>query len=285
MRGVSERELTLILLLSLALHSLQAPQNPSPMVEHTREHRRLKEDRPVGRRIPLKIGTLFLPDRLRGDTSLVVHFHGPGWIPEIAAARKRTAVITVQIGSGSGVYAKPFADSAAFGELLKEAEERAGRKFNSVGLTAWSAGYGAVREILTNHYDRIQSVLLLDGLHCSYVDSKPGPAESALETEDLAVFLRLAREALTGKKHFTITHTEIFPGTFASTTETADYLLKTLGIRRRPVLRWGPMGTQVLSDTKKAGFRILGFAGNSAPDHVDLLHSLPEFMREWERMR
>src|SRR5579871_4321864 len=40
-------------------------QNPSPMVEHTRAHPRLAEARPNGRREPLTVGTLFLPDKLR----------------------------------------------------------------------------------------------------------------------------------------------------------------------------------------------------------------------------
>jgi len=79
-----------------------------------------------------------------------------------------------------------------------------------------------------------------------------------------------------------ITHTEIFPGTFASTTETADYLLKQVGLRPKPIVRWGPMGTQELSEARSGNFLMLGFAGNSAPDHVDQLQSLPEFL-SWIR--
>ena len=84
---------------------------------------------------------------------------------------------------------------------------------------------------------------------------------------------------MAGKKILLLLHTEIFPGTFASTTETADWLLGVLGLRRKPVLEWGPMGTQQLSEVRKGGFHLAGFAGNSAPDHVDLLHSLPDFLR------
>jgi hypothetical protein len=182
------------------------------------------------------------------------------------------------MGSGSSSYARPFYESGAFSRLIQEAEAKSGRKFLEIGLTAWSAGYGAVREILKQEYDRIRFVLLLDGLHCGYVSGKPGPEESALESTDLQVFVRLARDAAKGLKRFTVTHTEIFPGTFASTTETSDYLLKELGSKRRPILRWGPMGTQILSEVKKGGFHLLGFAGNSAPDHVDLLHALPELI-------
>src|SRR5262249_24222731 len=153
-------------------------------------------------------------------------------------------------GAGSGAYAKPFADPKRFGKLLKEAEEKAGVPLGPVTLTAWSAGYGAVREILKvpEYYERINAVLLLDGLHTGYVGGKPGPKESKLEEENLRVFVKLARDAADGKKQFLVTHTEIFPGTFASTTETADYLLHQLGLKRTAVLKWGPMGTQQLSE-------------------------------------
>jgi hypothetical protein len=39
------------------------------------------------------------------------------------------------------------------------------------------------------------------------------------------------------------------------------------------------MGTVLLSDTRAGRLRVQGFAGNSAPDHVDLLHALPEWLR------
>jgi hypothetical protein len=111
------------------------------------------------------------------------------------------------------------------------------------------------------------------------MNGKPGPLESALVTDELAVFfVKLARDAAAGRKRFLLTHTAIFPGTFASTTETADHLLRELDLKRTPVLRWGPMGTQILGEAHRRGFKVLTFAGNSAPDHVDLLHSLPDLL-------
>lgn len=260
-----------------------ASQNPSPMVEHTRKHPRLKEEHPPGRRETLKIGTLFLPEKLpAGEAPLLVHFHGGTWIPEVAAAKAPCAVISVQVGSGSAAYAKPFVEAAAFGKLLHEAETKAGRKFAPVVLSAWSAGYGSIRAILKapENYRQIDSVILLDGLHCGYVDGKPGPAESRLVAPDLAIFVQWALDAAAGQKQFLLTHTEIFPGTFASTTETADYLLQQLNLQREPVLRWGPLGTQILGEARRGRFHVLSFAGNSAPDHIDLLHALPELLQE-----
>jgi len=266
----------------------QQPQNPSPMVEHTRAHPRLEQEALPGRRERLELGSLFLPAGLKRPAGVVFHFHGSGWIAEKAGvAAGRTAVVTIEIGSGSAAYTKPFADPSLFSRLIADAESKAGFAFSSVTLTAWSAGYGAVREILTvpEHYVRVDRVLLIDGLHTGYAGGRSGtgPSQaSVLEPENLQVFLQFARDAVAGRKQMIVTHSEIFPGTFASTTETTDWLLGELKLTRKPVVKWGPMATQQLSEARAGRFVLVGYAGNSAPDHVDQLHSLPDYLK-WFR--
>jgi hypothetical protein len=264
----------------------QQPQNPSPMVEHTREHPRLPQTEPPGRREKLELGTLFIPAgmKLRGRVPLLLFFHGGTWLPEVAAAHNRMAVIGVQAGSGSGTYARLFADPARFPRLLAEAESKASATFGRILLGGWSAGCGAVRQILRTpeSYARTDSVVCIDGIHTDYVDGKPGPLESKIDPANLDIWMQFARDAIAGRKRFLVTHSEIFPGTFASTTETADYLVAQLGLRRRAMLKWGPMGLQQLSEARAGKFLLMGYAGNSAPDHVDQLHSLPEYLR-WMR--
>ena len=259
-------------------------QNPSPMVEHTRVHPRLEQASPRGRREKLSTGSLFIPAKLqyKKKLPLFVHFHGATWLPEVAAARAgRSAVISIHTGTGSSAYAKQFSDPVLFGQILREASEKTGIAFGPISLTAWSAGHGAIREILQvpEYYDRVQKVLLIDGLHTAYAGGKPGPLESNLEPDHLEIFLKFAQDAVAGRKTLVITHSEIFPGTFASTTETADWLLAKLGLRRRATLRWGPMTMQQLSEVRAGKFRLIGYAGNSAPDHVDQFHSLPEYLK------
>ncbi len=254
------------------------------MVEHTREHPRLQQASPPGLREKLSTGSLFIPAKLqnRKKLALFVHFHGAMWLPEAAAARDgHSAVISIQTGTGSGTYAKQFSDHALFGEILREASEKTGVAFEPITLTAWSAGHGAIREILQvpEYYDRVQRVLLIDGLHTGYTGGKPGPLESSLEPDHLEIFLKFAEDAVAGRKALVITHSEIFPGTFASTTETADWLLAKLGLRRRTMLRPGPMKMQQLSEVRAGKFLLIGYAGNSAPDHVDQFHSLSEFLK------
>lgn len=261
----------------------QSPQNPSPMVEHTREHPRLAKTISSGQRQTLELGTLFIPKKVKEKhgVKLLLFFHGGDWLPEFAVAQQRNmAVITVQAGAGSGSYTKLFADHTRFFKLIADAEAKSGVTFTEIDLGGWSAGCGALRQILSDpaSYNRVQRVLCIDGVHTGYVNGKPGPLESLIEEDNLQVWLRFGHDAMAGKKRLMITHSEIFPGTFASTLETADYLLREWGLKAHPVVRWGPMKTQMLSEVKAGGLLVIGFAGNSAPDHVDQLHSLPEYL-------
>src|ERR1022692_2650729 len=95
------KPLVVFVLAAMAVRAQQA-QNPSPMVEHTRAHLRLAEQPPpVGRREKLDMGALFLPAGLKNGAPILFFFHGGAWIPEVAAARNRTAAVSVQVGNGS----------------------------------------------------------------------------------------------------------------------------------------------------------------------------------------
>lgn len=255
------------------------PQNPSPMVEHTREHRRLKEEKPAGQRLKLDRGVLFIPEALaeKPEVRLLVMMHGGTWIPEVAAANTGCAVLHWQ---AMGDYAAPFATQDAFEEWVTAAAASAAKKWTGIDLAGWSAGCGGIRQILLHEPARqsVDRVICIDGIHASYRSGKPGPKESEIDTSRLTGIADYARLAMAGKKELLIVHTEIFPGTFASTTETADWLLRELQLKRTAILKWGPMGSQQLSEAKRGKFELRGYAGNSAPDHVDLLHALPDLL-------
>jgi hypothetical protein len=267
-----------------------ASQNPSPMVETAREHRRIEKCEPEGERWTLRLAQrdvpLFVPQGAAGakELDLVIHFHGAAWLAETAGARlgRPVAVATVHAGAGSGAYGKVVSDPAAFEALLADAAAAlAPRAVGRIWLTGFSAGHGAIREILAQPAGaRISGILLLDGFHTGYVPERTVLAEGgALDTSKLETIAAFARDAAAGKRRMIMTHSEIFPGTFASTTETADWVIGQLGLRRAPVLAWGPAGMQQISEVRKGNLAILGYAGNSAPDHIDHLHGMPEFLR------
>jgi len=260
----------------------QSAQNPSPMVEPIRQHERVGQRVARGDRMDLSMGHLYLPEKHSARPPLLVFFHGPSWLVEDAAEHSGMASLSISLGAGSGTYEKPFLDAARFLSLIDEAQGKAKVSFGAITLAGWSAGGGAVRQIIIDNaaFARVDRLIIIDGIHASYVDGKPGPEESKFETMKLDSIVRFAREAIAGKKTMLITHSEIFPGTFASTTETAHYIAGQLGVTEGPLLCWGPGGMQALSRAQKGGFTMIGYAGNSAPDHVDQLHALKYFLEE-----
>ncbi len=276
-------------------------QNPSPMVEFTRAHTRVESHELAGTKRTFKGPLdrpveLFITPKTGGSKpiSLLIHFFGASFVPEHAVSKLGAdhAVAVVNIGSGSGIYDRTFSDPAAYDSLLvnikREASAALGKPIaiRTVTLSSFSAGHGAIRAILrdSTHFAEIDGVLLLDGMHTSYapegvVVEKGG----TLDPHNLDAWVRFGRAAMRGEKRFVVTHSEIFPGTFASTTETADYLVRTLGITRKAVLRWGPGGMQQLSEASSGRLLIMGFAGNTAPDHIDQFHGMPDFLRLLER--
>ncbi len=274
-----------------------APQNPSPMLESTRLHERLAS-RALGGTVRsfsgpgAKLVELWVPDRARSRDAfdVVVHFHGASWLAQqaVAALGSHTVAVVLNLGAGSGVYDRGFADPAVFDTLLatvtREVSAVSGRESRvaRLTLTGFSAGHGAVRAILREprHMARVSAVLLMDGMHTSYVpEGQVLAAGGALDTTNLRSLTEFARAAARGEKRLLIAHSEIFPGTFASTTETADWTIGALGLRRTPVLKWGPRGMQQLSEVGRGHFRVLGFAGTTAPDHIDHLHAMPELLK------
>jgi hypothetical protein len=225
----------------------------------------------------------------RKTFDLVVHFHGVAWLPHQAVSRLGSATVSavVNLGAGSGAYHRAFVQPGSFDSLLagvqREVAATTGRDagISRVTLVGFSAGHGAIRAILLEprHVARVDAILLLDGMHTSYVpEGTVLAAGGALDSTNIMAFSAFARAAMRGEKRFVVTHSEIFPATFASTTETADWLLRSLGLKRTPVLRWGPRGMQQTSEVRAGGFELLGFAGNSAPDHVDHLQAMPEML-------
>ena len=274
-----------------------APQNPSPMVENSRAHERLVQGPLAGtaRSFPgpaSKQVEVFVPTKVRPNAfDVVIHFHGAAWLATqaVAALDNRTVTAALNLGTGSGVYDRSFADPAVFDSLLaaiaREVTAATGQsaRVARVTLTGWSAGHGAIRAILREprHVAAVGAVLLMDGMHTSYVpEGKPLAAGGAIDSTNLLAFTDFARAAMRGDKRFLVTHSEIFPGTFVSTTETADWMLNALKVRRKPVLRWGPRGLQQLSEARAGRFELRGYAGNSAPDHVDQLHAMPELLAQ-----
>ena len=261
------------------------PQNPSPMVENARTHERVQQRPLAGKRFTID-GVLPKPVEVDITPScttscdLMIHFLGEPWLPMQAAEDFRWPIVmaVVNLGAGSRRYSEPFLDPSAFPRLV-DAIKAQSPQIRAIYLSGFSAGYGALREILTQRPDDIAGVLVVDGMHTGYIPDRKVLAEGGkIEEPKLLPFLHYAERAASGEKRMIITHSEIFPGTFASSTETSDWLLQQLGMKATPLVQWGPHGMQQLSEAKKGSLLVMGFAGNSAPDHIDQLHGITAWL-------
>jgi len=276
----------------------QQTQNPSPMREKVRQHARIPDTTYSEKSIILsgvlsEPVTIFLPELQQSKTdkvSLLFHFHGAGYVVDAAVVQQRIPIagICINLGAGSGIYTREFnargSFQALYDTILTTLKEQVGKpvEIDKVILSGFSAGYGAVRSILAqDERPTIDGVLLLDGIHTGY--NPPGTGlyyGGKVDSTDVMAFVNYAGEsAVDNSPHsFLITHSEIFPGAYVSTTEATDYILQKLAVDREPVLEWGPGGMQQLSIAEKGRFIVMGFAGNTAPDHMDHLHNLPVFL-------
>lgn len=207
-----------------------------------------------------------------GRFDVMFHFHGHEPIRKEWVKVERGAVLVgIDLGIGSGPYEASFRDPGAFPALLASVERAMAEKHGlktararKIGLSAWSAGYGAVGEILRHPRwaARVDAVVLLDGLHAGY-------ERDSLRAAQLSPFVDFARRAREGQKLMFVSHSSIIPPGYASTTETANYLIHQLGGRPASARPRGgdPWGLELISRYDRGGFHVRGFRGNAKMDH------------------
>lgn len=245
---------------------------------------------PPGERIKLTAGQLFLPEGFRpagAEVPLTLHLHGAYRSAERnhVQAGQPGVLVTVVLPGLSAVYRDHFKDPAAFSHLLEEAagklRERFGKQELQIGpvtLTSFSAGFGGVREILADpaSFERISTLVMADSLYAGFTGN---PEERQVDPAHLEVFLRFAQEAVAGRKRFLLTHTQLFTPTYASTVETADYLVRETGVTRTGGEADWPGGLRQLGSWRKGRFEVLSFSGDDGPAHIKHLHTLWAFLR------
>ena len=226
---------------------------------------------------------------------LLIHFHGapPSLEPAFERSDIDAVLVILNLGNGSGKYDEAFRYAGSFDALLQRTTlalhdmcPNAVSSIGRIGLSAWSAGYGSVFRILDHERDaaRVDAVLLADGLHASFEPG--GRTEHRIAVEQIAPFLTLADEAVAGKKLFAITHSAITT-TYASTTQTADFLLAQESVDRvAPTAPTPRPGMTPTSRADSGNFHVMGFDGGNEQAHCDHLHAfgdtlLPYLKERW----
>ena len=231
----------------------------------------------------VSMGRIAIP-QVGGHTSgmgydVLIQFHGHSPVRKTFVQVSRgTVYVGIDRGLGSGPYSDAFGKPDVFPALLKSIEAALKKHsgdsrahIRHLALSAWSAGYGAVNEILKYGDDRIDAVVLLDGLHAAWNPAARSHDEglSSLSSLPLGPTFRYAKRAASGEKLFVFTHSEVVPETYPSTRQTADLLLAELGVARTAISpgeeRFGQTST-----ADQRGFHVWGFRG--ANEHAHCSH-------------
>lgn len=227
------------------------------------------------------IGQMIIPQAggltKSGQFDVVFHFHGheaarKEWVQAINGI----VLVGIDLGNGSGAYSAAFNSPAVFERLVASVEQGVAKHFKRskataryIGLSAWSAGYGAVQEILNSPVGkrRVDAVILLDGLHTGYLPSNPGV--KVLNHQQIQSFIDFAKLAVKKQRLMFVSHSSIIPPGYASTTETANLLVRAIGGRptRSKPRRGDPMGLELVQRFSHGNFHVRGFAGNDKMDH------------------
>ncbi|QDV76521.1 hypothetical protein K2D_00990 [Planctomycetes bacterium K2D] len=231
---------------------------------------------------------LFVPSgyehRQDGAVDLLIHFHGdPQTVWNNAAqARLNAIIVTANYNGLSSAYSKPFSDTELFRSLLDDARAKLRKlpdfgeaAFDRIAVTSFSAGYGAVREILKQpHYrEAIDAILAADSLYASTDAADGTPVD-----EQMADYKTYADMATRGEKTFLFTHSDVATPTYESTRETGDELLAHLGLTPTAIDQPG-LGTLRFTRTaERGGFVLWGAAGETGDDHMAHLRYLAEWL-------
>jgi hypothetical protein len=222
-----------------------------------------------------------------GGFDLLVHFHGAEPVRKVLAAADPALVIAaVDAGTRSSHYERALAGDGAFGGLVRGAEAevalatgRLEAHARHLIVSSWSAGYGAVGQVLRGPHERVDAVVLLDSLHASYA---PGGSVDGATLEGFVVMAQRAADDApsAGAPFFVLTHSEVRPEGYASTTEAASYVLAKVGAREITVDPGGSERPHLTGLYEQGHLFVRGYAGATRDDHCAQIRLLPGILVE-----
>ncbi len=256
-------------------------------------------------------GVVFVPSTFSsadGSYDLYLHFHGNTRVVLESAehAGLDAIVAVVNLGVNSAPYLDAYAEPGSYERTLAAVGRALVERgldhpsLRRVAIGSWSGGYGAVSRVLEHDTGtaNLDAVLVLDGIHCGFLDDGSG----GLNARIISPFLTGARRAAEGKMLFSITHSEIDPIAYAGTEATASYLLDAVhGHRGAPgpapehvqlraaegaVSRKLEKRMEPVSEATVGSFHVRGYRGNTPEHHMAHLLQMgatvmPELAARW----
>ena len=238
-----------------------------------------------------------------GAYDVVIHFHRREAVRRsFVEAAHGVVLVGIDLGPTAKSYGRVFRRPQAFPALLTNITRALARyshdpraHIRHLALSSFSAGYGAVREILALYGDAIDAVVLLDSLHSDYVPRKLLGADATNRQvwgAPIASVIQYARRAARGEVTLFVSHSQVVPPSYASTSEVADYLIDEVG---GPAPNEGietdaidaPTGTVteieggVVSAFDRAGMHVRGYVGSDGAAHCAQVRLFAEAVRDY----
>jgi len=242
---------------------------------------------PAGRQIELEKGyTLFVPAEWAGKSKcvLTIHFHTEPWfaIEEHLRRGLREPLLVVMLGQGSSVYRVPFENRNLLARLVEQVEKQLRTRVNAIDIASFSAGYGAVRELVKiPEYQRlIRRIVLCDSMYASFApNSTTQPAAEHIEP-----WVEIAKMAAKGEKTFVFTYSQVPTSAYASSSLCATALIDVVGGSKMKVPRGSLPATldpefPLLTRTDIGHFHVWGYDGADAQAHLTHVRHMAEVWR------
>ena len=258
--------------------AIQVP-NPPPLPQRSISKPAVP---PPGREIDLYGDgkyTLYIPSNWQPTEriAMTVHFHGASWFAVDEHRRRGLSepLLAVYIGEGSSVYRNAFLNRDAWPRLLSHALSELGASntaiLDRVDVTSFSAGYGAVRELLKqpDPPKLIRRIVLADSMYASFTsesDKRPLP-------DQITPYVDFAKAAMNGEKGFVVTCSQVPTETYANSAACLNALVTELGGKLTPVAKGSLPATldskyPLLSRFDAGGFHAWSYGGVDAQAHM-----------------
>jgi len=258
---------------------------------------------PAGEMIDLVDGDvkfkLFIPPEYHiaadGRINLTVHFHTVYWfiLDEHLRRGLNEPLAMFALGEGSSTYRKPFLDVDRFDRIVKLIESTLGERMGpadarvtQIDITSFSAGYGAVRELVEQdrYINLMRRIILCDSLYASWepASTQPGATSRPAE-ENIGPWRKFIDLAAKGEKTFVLTHSMV-PTGYANTAACAKALIDIVGA---PVTAIKLNETEAAKDPEYpiayradlGHFHVWGYHGEDAQAHMTHVRHMAEVWR------
>lgn len=234
--------------------------------------------------------TLFIPDNFKPAKSidLWAHFHSADWyvISEYQRTDFHDPLLIFNLGQGSTVYGKPFVDKGVFDKWIKETLKLvpgSPTEVKALHLTSFSAGYGAVRNIIQDEPIRklLKTVILGDSFYGSLETTEP---ERKVLPAHVEIWQPLVDQALSGNTTVIITTSQITPETYAGTWEVSKAVAEKNSVPSIPINQSGPAESDptqpLLRRFEKGRLYIWNYAGETPIAHMTHARRLAECIEQ-----